>query len=546
MFRRRRRIPVSLTVIASALLLTAGTCGDDPISGPKPAAKLGVATAPSSSTVSGVVLAVQPAVQVQDADGGSVASAGVVVTAAITAGGGTLGGTTTATTDATGKATFTDLFISGTAGDRTITFSAPSLTSATSTVTVTASTATNIAFCGGQSPVWFAYQNGTSGGWTKLTAKTDGSFDVPITATVGGIAVVFSNPLDVGVTSSYSTTVVYATKTELASLGCALGEGTATGTKTVNGTMANVSASQLAQVAFAERQAFVTSANLNYQLTGVPDGARDLIAGRAPSSSSAFLPDKYIVRRALNPANSSSFAVLDFNAAEAQTAVSAAFTLNNVGTEDWQVGVDLLTSNLTTALLSFTSGTGGTNASTTYQALATAQRSASDNVRIFGSAQTGNSERGASVQNTATFGARTMTLGPALNTPTVTSVATTPSVRMRLQIASQSQYAGGMEASYSQDAAAERGVFVFMSSGYLGATPTTWDITMPDLSGASYLATYGLQTGTPVDWYVQGDSGIPVGTGEIVTIYGSRASSTGVTVRRGSLRGLNARPTIWK
>src|SRR2546422_7149699 len=47
-----------------------------------------------------------------------VTEGGVVVTAAIATGGGTLGGTLTATTLGTGVASFTNLAISGTAGDR--------------------------------------------------------------------------------------------------------------------------------------------------------------------------------------------------------------------------------------------------------------------------------------------------------------------------------------------------------------------------------------------------------------------------------------------
>src|SRR5438105_13001008 len=79
-----------------------------------------------------------------DGAGNPVNQAGVVVTAAIATGSGTLGGTLTATTLGTGVASFTNLAISGTAGDRTLSFSATGLTSATSTtVTITAGTATD-------------------------------------------------------------------------------------------------------------------------------------------------------------------------------------------------------------------------------------------------------------------------------------------------------------------------------------------------------------------------------------------------------------------
>src|SRR5256885_8553764 len=65
----------------------------------------------------------------RSASGNPVNQAGVVVTAAIATGGGTLGGTLTATTLGTGVASFTNLAITGAAGDRTLSFSATGLAS---------------------------------------------------------------------------------------------------------------------------------------------------------------------------------------------------------------------------------------------------------------------------------------------------------------------------------------------------------------------------------------------------------------------------------
>jgi hypothetical protein len=93
---------------------------------------------PSSSAVSGSVLAAQPAVALRDAFGNPVSQAGVAVTAAIASGGGTLGGATVVATDASGVARFTNLSISGTAGIRTLGFSAGGLSVAVSNpITVT-------------------------------------------------------------------------------------------------------------------------------------------------------------------------------------------------------------------------------------------------------------------------------------------------------------------------------------------------------------------------------------------------------------------------
>src|SRR5256886_3765935 len=100
-------------------------------------------TPPSARAQSGVAFAQQPVVQLRDANGNAVSQSGVTVTAAIATGGGTLGGTLTATTNGSGVASFTDLAITGTAGDPTLSFSAPGLTAATpGTITITAADGT--------------------------------------------------------------------------------------------------------------------------------------------------------------------------------------------------------------------------------------------------------------------------------------------------------------------------------------------------------------------------------------------------------------------
>ncbi|HEY9228182.1 MAG TPA: Ig-like domain-containing protein, partial [Gemmatimonadaceae bacterium] len=108
------------------------------------ASQLSIATQPSASAQSGVAFSTQPAIQLRDASGNAVGSSGVVVTATIASGGGTLGGVATATTNSSGLATFSSLSISGADGPRTLQFTSPSLTSITSaTVNVAAVTSTD-------------------------------------------------------------------------------------------------------------------------------------------------------------------------------------------------------------------------------------------------------------------------------------------------------------------------------------------------------------------------------------------------------------------
>jgi hypothetical protein len=97
---------------------------------PGAATQLAVVTQPAGAS-SGLAFSTQPAVQVQDAFGNLVTSSTASITAAIASGGGTLGGT--ATVNAVGGiASFTGLSISGTAGARTLQFTASGLTTATS------------------------------------------------------------------------------------------------------------------------------------------------------------------------------------------------------------------------------------------------------------------------------------------------------------------------------------------------------------------------------------------------------------------------------
>src|SRR5438094_3502108 len=83
--------------------------------------------------------------QLRDGAGNPVSQAGVTVTTAIATGGGSLGGTLTVATNGSGVASFTDLAISGTTGDRTLSFSAPALTGVvSSTITVSPGAASQL------------------------------------------------------------------------------------------------------------------------------------------------------------------------------------------------------------------------------------------------------------------------------------------------------------------------------------------------------------------------------------------------------------------
>jgi hypothetical protein len=94
--------------------------------------KLGIVTQPSGRAEVGVPFTRQPLIQVRDANGNAVPAAGVAINARVLNGGGSLIGTATRATDANGRATFTDLAITGATGNHRLEFAASGLSSVTS------------------------------------------------------------------------------------------------------------------------------------------------------------------------------------------------------------------------------------------------------------------------------------------------------------------------------------------------------------------------------------------------------------------------------
>ena len=98
------------------------------------AARLAFIVAPPATAATGVPLSPQPVLQLQDAGGNDIAREGVVVTAQISVGGGSLVGGTTSTSDAGGRVAFADLAIRGSPGTRSLIFAGDGFASATASV----------------------------------------------------------------------------------------------------------------------------------------------------------------------------------------------------------------------------------------------------------------------------------------------------------------------------------------------------------------------------------------------------------------------------
>jgi hypothetical protein len=395
-------------------------------------------------------------------------------------------------------------------GNHTLTVrgTAPGLTDRTATFALqvtssTGGTSVSFRFCESPLPIWVGYQD-DMGPWTRVTTGANNTYTFTLTSR-GGIAIV--TPEGTG----YHTEVVYGTASELATIGASwdVACSFAPGTKQLTGTVAGVSAaSEDADIILGPASTFVTGGQTTYTLQGVPEGALDLFATRGTFSSTAFITNKLILRRGLNLPNGSSIPVLDFNAVEAVAPAPGNLTIGGLGADQAAFFVSYRTAAGTEADLTINiAGVGATHA---YQGVPSSIQVAGDLHQFLVFANPTGPNPMTSRLLLASFhaaGNHTVTLGPDLGTPTVSVVASSPYVRYRMQLARQSEYSETAAANFEQPATL-RNVTVLATAGYFGGAPATWDLSIPDLSGASgFDANWGLQPNTGTNWAVTAADG---------------------------------------
>ena len=383
----------------------------------------------------------------------------------------------------------------------TVTASGTGVSNQTGTlnVTVTAATSSNASwqFCASNAPVWFAVQDGT-GAWTRVT-PTNNAFSFNITSTKGGIAYV-----QPGSGNAFTLTVLYGLKQELSDAGAGLCANTTE--KTVNGSVAGLASSEAATVSLGGALATV-SANGNFTLNNVPDGNRDLVAAKTLTSISGtgitLTVNKLIIRRNQNPANGSTMAALNFGAAEAFDPIAKNLTVNGAGSDFLSTAVSYVTANNGSTTL-YTDANPSSSGTRTYYGVPAAQQATGDLHLITAVATniTGSTANYLRIAGTYFKDAtdKTVTLGPVPATATVSTLATTPYVRLRMQWTAQTEYGKYFSSIYSQaSATAPRTTIVSATSGYLGSTSV--DLSIPDFTGvAGWDSNWGLKAGQTTQW----------------------------------------------
>jgi len=358
-----------------------------------------------------------------------------------------------------------------------------------------ANVAFNFAACAPTSvPTWFANQSGT-GPWARVTAGPNNTFTFAA-GTVGAVAWVQPDG------SGFATTIVYGSRNDITAIALgSLCEGLtspATGTKTLMGSISNVVSTGVVTVALGGASVQVPGSGppSPYPLDGVPDGIRDLIAAVAvvnPNAAAQF--PKLILRRNVN--YSGTIPLLDFNTEFVAPTVRPITTVNR-GTDETSSSASLLTANGLSA--EYYNLPANPNGTVSFAGVPDANLQPDDLhlISIF-AAPTNLASFRLGILSHHSVVVDTVTFGPAISQPTVTSTGTSPYLRLRAQFASQTEYNTAANAEFTQSA---NSVAVTTMADYSSVMPATWAVEIPDLTSAGYDPTWGLKSGSPVDWEV--------------------------------------------
>jgi hypothetical protein len=471
------RVPGVTTLRGLLLAVSASLlfgCGgkDDPVIPPAPGT---VAIAPANPTLSAVVGAtVNTTVSVTR--GGSFT--GVVTLTASGAPTGVTVDLTPASVPAGATSAAVAISVGGTAapGSYTITITPAGSGGVTGTPTTIALTVTAAPFaldwCAADEPIWVAVQDGAATSpWTRVTGTTSTRYDINMPSGYGGVAFVDT----IGTAAVMS--IFYLTRDELANVSQGLRIG-GCGAKTYTTSALNVSGAS--RLAFGSGNLPLATSPGTSTVSAVPLGGVTFLATRTAAGAFTSATNSMIVRRGVDlPAGP--LPAFDFGAAEAFAPDSVAVTVTNPGGTMNASSYLVSTVDRSTLYISarepIASGTGPA------YTVPLARLGATELQEIGAGSINATSDRFRFASRYMRAGAATsVTLPPDVGVATFTRAFTTPYARPRLQLPYQSELGTHLFVRFSQSSPT-RNVRVRQSRGYLGAaTPTAWDVTVPDLS----------------------------------------------------------------
>jgi hypothetical protein len=351
-----------------------------------------------------------------------------------------------------------------------------------------------IDFCSDEIPIWVGYQQ-LGQNWVRLTPNADGavSFSAEYRVAIG---IVRATGGDIHTELFYTTSNVLSA---ISNRSCP----EEAGTKTVNGTVINFSGSQRALVGMGVSSVYREPGVNSFTLTNLPDRALDIMASRMTFVGELEQhANKTILRRTQTIAHNGTIPVLDFDATEAFTPTTASITVSAVNPDDFAYLTSnffsqLQTSHLLTYIEPIANGTHQV------EAIPAATSAAGDYHDVFVTVVSPTGTVRGAERFFRTPSPQTLAVGAELSNPILSTIATSPTTRIRTQLVWQAEYPSAVTVDYDQQLAFSANRYtITVTAGYLGATIFTWDIPMDDMSGApGWQNSWGLQNGE-YDWTV--------------------------------------------
>jgi hypothetical protein len=367
-------------------------------------------------------------------------------------------------------------------------------------------TSVSVAYCAATAPVLVAFRDG-DGNWERepsvgTSRKTFSHEFASDRAAMASVTPVLDGAFTV-------LRIAYGKPEELATEGDTLSSNCITeAPKTFRGTVAGVDETQAAIVSVGPfgRTSVQPRLSLDFEVEGVPEGPQDLLAVRTAHGQS---PNRLILRRNLDLPNGSLLPTLDFDSPEAFDVIAPTVTLENLRGEPAVTSTTLITRQASFTLPLPVNP--NANATQSYVAVPTAKLIDGDLEQLH--ASTG----GPTFRSTDVYYRqptnRTVRLGDPMAAPTITTIATEPSLRPRARVDSQADYDQQTFVVYEQP---NRSTFVVVSmTAAYAAKNGGYVLDVPDLATVpGFDPQWTLRPGMFTTWTVSRIGGtLPIGRG---------------------------------
>ncbi len=337
-------------------------------------------------------------------------------------------------------------------------------------------------------PLWFAYQDGLTGSWQRVTETSPGVYTFAYGQPQVGVAAVTSS------LGKITTEIRYYGLTEIPAAAAAeCTENPVAGTKNLTGSVTGFTAgTEVATVSLGSALSSATSQSTPaFTISNVANGPLDLVAVRANLLTSSAL--RMLISRGVNVANGASLGTLDLGAGT--SFVPGSGTVTVTAPNDGPILAQDVFTTANGSSASFTTAQLSTGVQGTYQGVPDASLLSTDIQRFQASQQVGTTLSRFITRYTRGPTAVTLTMPSDPGAPTITNIAGAPQPRATVAGALPAAFNNQVSFVFTQPARFRTWSLTATPAGR-GGTITSYALSLPDFSSvAGWQSIWALGTG---------------------------------------------------